>query len=150
MKNKHVDVDNARYDDQRRVMEDIVAADHCPFCLENLKKYHQQPILKEGQYWLVTTNQWPYAHTKQHFLLIYKAHVTELAGLNAESGKELLEIVQWLEKEYRAEGGGVAMRFGDTEYSAGTVAHLHVQFVVPQVEDEDFEPVRIKIGKTKK
>lgn len=147
MKNQHVDVDNARYEDQRQVMEDIMAEGHCPFCEENLKKYHKQPILKEGQFWLVTTNQWPYAHTQQHFLLIYRQHVVNLAGMDPEAGKELVELAQWLEKEYQVEGGGMAMRFGDTDYSAGTVAHLHVQFLQPSITDPDFEPVRIKIGK---
>lgn len=149
MKNAHIDIDNAREDDQRAVMQDIMAADHCPFCPENLLKYHKQPIIKDGQYWLVTTNQWPYPHTKFHFLLIYKEHVTNLAGLNPEAGKELIELTQWLEKENNVKGGGLAMRFGDTDFSAGTVAHMHVQFLVPSIEDENFEPVRIKIGKSK-
>jgi diadenosine tetraphosphate (Ap4A) HIT family hydrolase len=149
MKNVHVDVDNARKDDQRQVMEEIMAADHCPFCQENLEKYHKQPILKDGTYWLVTTNQWPYDHTRFHFLLIYKQHVTTIAEMDVEAGKELLEIAQWLEKEHSVPGGALAMRFGDTDYSAGTVAHIHVQFIVPEISDENFESVRIKVGKTK-
>lgn len=144
-----VDLDNAREDEQRQVMQDIVQAEECPFCLENLRKYHKQPILKETGFWLVTTNQWPYDHTKHHFLLIYKPHSEHLSELDPAAGRELLELVQWLEKEYHVPGGGWAMRFGDTNYSAGTVAHLHVQFVVPDVDAPDFEPTRIKIGKNK-
>lgn len=147
MKNQHVDVDNAREDDQRQVMKNIMEAGHCPFCKENLQKYHKQEIIKEGRFWLVTTNQWPYRHTKHHLLLIYREHVTDLAGLHPEAGKELFELAQWLEKKYQVKGGGLAMRFGDTDYSAGTVAHIHVQFLVPEIEAKDFEPVRIKIGK---
>lgn len=147
MKNAHVDLDNARLDDQRQVMKEIIEAGHCPFCLENLEKYHKEPIIKAGEYWIVTTNQWPYEHTQLHFLLIYKEHVTDLLGLNPMAGKELIELVQWIEKEYQVPGGGWSMRFGDTDHSAGSVAHIHVQFVVPDLSAPEFKPIRIKIGK---
>lgn len=147
---KFVDLDNARFDDQRAMMEEIIAADHCPFCLENLQKYHQEPILKEGKYWLLTTNKWPYTNTKYHFLLIHKTHIEHLLELTPEAGAELIEIAQWTAKEYDIPGGGLAMRFGDTEYSAGTVAHLHVQLLQPDIDTPGYDeaPVRIKIGKT--
>lgn len=145
-----VDLDNARLGEQKQVMREIIAAGHCPFCLENLRNYHKQPIIKETPHWLVTFNQWPYEHTKQHFLLIYKEHAEKLNELDPTAGQELIELVAWLEKEYQVPGGGWAMRFGDTNYSAGTVAHLHVQFISPDIEEDNFEPVRLKIGKTKK
>ena len=145
-----VDLDNARLDEQREVMQDIIAADHCPFCRENLAKYHKTPILREGQYWLVTTNQWPYAHTQLHLLFILKEHATELTELDPAAGAELIEHAQWAAREYDIPGGGLVMRFGDTAHSAGTVAHLHAQLVVPQLSDDDFEPVRITIGKKRK
>lgn len=147
---KYVDVDNSRKEDQKKVMENIAQADHCPFCLENLKKYHTQEILKDGQYWILTYNQWPYDHTKLHLLAIYKVHATTLAELNPESGKELIEFLAWAEKHFQVPGGGFAMRFGDTNYSAGSVVHLHVQFIVPDIDAPDFEPTRVKIGKSKK
>jgi ATP adenylyltransferase len=146
---RHVDIDNARLDEQRQVMQEIIDADHCPFCRENLDKYHKQEILKEGEFWLVTKNQWPYDFTKVHLLLIYKQHATDLSELDPESGKELLELLQWAQKEYKIPGGGWAMRFGDTDHSAGTVAHIHVQFIMPDLEHPEFKPVRIKIGKSK-
>lgn len=149
-RNLHVDLDNARLAEQRAVMEKIQAAQHCPFCPENLQKYHKQELLREGEYWIVTTNQWPYEHTKLHLLLIYRMHATTLTDLDPAAGAELFELLQWASAAYDVPGGGWAMRFGDTSYSAGTVAHLHVQFVVPDIVAPDFEPVRIKIGKNKK
>lgn len=144
-----VDLDNARYDDQRKVMEGIIDDNVCPFCRENLEKYHKQPILKQGSYWLVTKNQWPYENTRLHLLAILNEHAEKLSEVPAEAGAELLEIMQWAEEEYSIPGGGFAMRFGDTNYSAGSVAHLHAQLVVPDWEKPDFLPVRIKIGKAK-
>lgn len=147
MAQQFVDIDNAREDDQRQVMEQIIEDKQCPFCLENLRKYHKQQILKDGQYWLLTPNQWPYEFTQHHFLAILKVHAEKLADVPPEAGRELFEMMAWLEKEYAVPGGGFAMRFGDTNYSAGTVNHLHVQFIVPNLKQPGFQPVRIKIGK---
>jgi len=146
-KNTYINVNNSRGDKQRAVMENIATAEHCPFCRENLAKYHQQTILKEGKFWIVTTNQWPYKHTKHHFLLIYKVHAVKLSDLSPSAGQELFELIAELEKNYAFKGGGLAMRFGDTDYSAGTIAHLHVQLIEPDIEAENFTAVRIKIGR---
>lgn len=144
----YVDLDNARVEEQRQVMQDIIEAGHCPFCLNNLRKYHQQPILKEGKYWLVTKNQWPYENTKVHFLLIYKEHVEHISQLNPEAGAELVVLCKWISGEFSVPGGGVAIRFGDTNYSAGSVAHIHAQFIQPDISKPGYQPVRVKIGKS--
>jgi len=146
-KNQFINLANARETEQKSVMKDIADAEHCPFCRENLCKYHQQPILKEGQFWLVTTNQWPYRHTKHHFLLIYKVHAVSLSDLSPAAGQELFELIAEIEQSYAIKGGGLAMRFGDTDYSAGTISHLHVQLIEPDIESPNFVPVRIKIGR---
>ena len=145
-KNQFANVNNSREGDQTEIMKEIVDAQHCPFCEENLRKYHKEPILKEGKYWLVTKNQWPYKFTKNHFLLIYKEHAVSLQDLEPEAGAELFALAKELEKEYDIKGGGLSMRFGDTDYSAGTVNHVHVQFIEPDIMAKDFDPVRIKIG----
>jgi ATP adenylyltransferase len=150
MSDTFVDIDNAREEDQRQVMADIIANDHCPFCAENLRKYHKQPVLKETEHWVLTPNQWPYDNTKIHLLGILKVHMEKLSELTPQMGAELFEIVAWAEKEFDMPGGGFAMRFGETEYSAATVKHLHIQLLVPDIHAPNFEPTRIKIGKTRK
>lgn len=144
-----VDLDNARLDDQRQVMQQIVQNEECPFCLDNLKKYHKQPILKETSHWLLTHNQWPYENTKLHLMAIYKDHAETLREVSPAAGQELLELFQWAEAEYHIPGGGMSMRFGDTNYSAGTIKHIHAMLIWPDWEKADFQPVRIKLGKTK-
>lgn len=143
-----VDMDNARLDEQRAEMEKIIAAGHCPFCAENLHLYHKAKNLKEGKYWLVTYNQWPYENTKMQLLAIYRMHAERLQDIDPAAGEELLRFFAEIEKEYQIPGGGLAMRFGDTNYSAGTVKHIHAQFIWPDIEKPDFQPVRFKIGKT--
>jgi len=142
-----VDLDNARLDEQRQVMQEIVSQEHCPFCMENLRKYHKQQILKDGKYWILTPNQWPYDFTKVHLLAILKEHATTLAEIPAEAGHELFEMMTWAEKEFKTPGGAIGMRFGDTSHSAGTVNHIHAQFIIPDLEKPGFVPVRFKIGK---
>ena len=148
-KNQFINVANSREKEQKERMEDIIEAGHCPFCRENLCKYHQEPILKEGKFWIVTTNQWPYKHSKHHFLLIYKVHAVNLSDLSPAAGQELFELLAEIEESYQLKGGGFAMRFGDTDYSAGTINHLHIQLIEPDLTAPDFAPVRIKIGKNK-
>lgn len=145
----YVDLDNARFEDQRKVMEKIIEDGRCPFCPEFLERYHRKPIIKKGKYWTLTENQWPYDNTRVHLLAIFNIHVEHLREVPAEAGKELFELIEWAEDHYHVKGGGLAMRFGDTNYSAGTVSHLHAQFIVPDWDKDDFEPVRVKLGKRK-
>lgn len=145
-----VDLSNARVDEQRKVMQKIVEEGHCPFCPENLTLYHKQPNILEGQYWFVTKNQWPYENTLFHYLAILKRHAELISELTPEEGAELVQLFGELEKKLGAKGGAFAIRFGDTAHSAGTVRHLHAQYIVPDIDKPDFKPVRLKIGKDKK
>jgi len=149
MKNKYVDLDNTREDEQREIMKKTIEADRCPFCLENFVKYNHQPLLKETKYWFLTHNKWPYKNTKHHLLIVLKAHKEMLSELTPEEGAGLIEILAFAQEYTNAPGGGFAMRFGDTDYSAGTVSHLHAQFIVPDIDAPDFKPTRFKIGKDK-
>lgn len=145
--NGFVDLDNARVDEQRQVMKEIIEDGVCPFCTEHLKKYHPGPWVKIGQYWIVSKNRWPYDNTAHHLLLIYKEHVQSLSEVTPDAGKELITLAAELERELQIPGGGLIMRFGDTNYSAGSVNHLHAQLIMPDIGRAGFKPVRVKLGK---
>lgn len=148
-----VDLKNARYADQRAVMEEIVAAGHCPFCQDHWYKYNTpEATLKDGKHWFLVKNRWPYVNTKQHFLLITKEHIETFGELSDNARVELFELTDWAINEFTIPGGALAIRFGDTRHSAGSVQHLHAQLVHPDVENPDFEnaPVRLRIGRGKK
>ena len=147
-KRAFVDLDNARVDEQRQVMEQIIAEGKCPFCLENLQRHHPQPIIKQGKYWFLTDNRWPYENTKHHVLAISTKHVERLAELDPEAGAELFQLLGELAEKYQVPGGGIAIRFGDTDYSAGSVNHLHAHFIEPDIKADNYQPVRFKIGKS--
>ena len=146
-KTPFINLANTREEKQKSVMEEIAEAKHCPFCRENLYKYHQQPILKESKFWIVTTNQWPYPHTKHHFLLIYKVHAVNFSDLSLAAGQELFELIAEIEESYQIKGGGLVIRFGDTDYSAGTIYPALGRQRMTASDSSNFVPIRVKIGR---
>ena len=149
---KFVDFDNARYDDQKAVMAKSEAAGVCPFCMENLGKFHESPIEWEGAHWVITKNGWPYENTKVHLLAILKVHQESVNNLSAAAASELFTALNWAIKTYNIPGGGLVVRFGDSNYSAGSVQHLHAHIIQPDIFAPGYanNPVKVKIGKYKK
>lgn len=144
-----VNLDNARLKEQKSVMQRILKQKICPFCTENFRKFHKEPILKDTKSWVLTTNQWPYKNTKIHLLVIHKKHIERVEEMDKTAGEELIGLIQWAEKEYSIRGGGVAMRFGDIRVNGGTIAHLHVQIASAKITESDdpgYKKVKFRIG----
>jgi ATP adenylyltransferase len=129
-----------------KVIEKIQKDNVCPFCPENLSKYHKNPILKEGKYWLLTNNMYPYEGAKYHAILIHKSHITSVAEISADAWAELKTLTDWFIKEKNIPGGALLLRFGDTAYTGASVSHLHAQLVSPDGEKKDRKPIRARIG----
>jgi len=149
-KKVYVDLAHARTPDQLAVMSRITAEGVCPFCPENLAKYHHKEIIREGKFWVLTLTQWPKSNTRIHLLAIYKFHAETLSEMNPQAGVELFELLTWAEAFFKVIGGMFFLRFGESSYSGASVKHLHVQFVVPDMGKPDFEPVRFKVGTVRK
>lgn len=151
-KNKYINISAVRRDDQRKVMEEIRDQGHCPFCPENLPKYHKSPILKEGKFWLLTENQWPYDKIKHQMLAIYKTHIEHITEMDPEAGRELIEIFAEEALKRKMAGGGVAIRFGssaDGNYGS-SVLHIHAHLIEPDLKAlGETEAWRFKFGQPK-
>lgn len=150
--NKFINMTAVRREDQKGVMEEIKKQGHCPFCRENLDKYHKNPILKEGKFWLLTENQWPYEKVKHQLLAIYKTHVEHIKDLDPEAGSELLQMFAEEAEKRNIEGGGVAIRFGKSEHGnyGSSVLHIHAHLVEPDLQKlEEAEAWRFKFGQPK-
>jgi ATP adenylyltransferase len=117
----------------------------CPFCPERLAKYHKNPILKEGTFWLLTDNMYPYDGAKYHELLIHKVHITSLDKIAPEAWLELKSLVDWFIAEKKIPGGALLMRFGDTAYTGASVTHLHAN-LISSSGDADRKPILARIG----
>lgn len=141
-----VNLDNARFEDQKKVMEDIVDDGVCPFCEEHLTKYHKQEILRSGEHWLLTYNQWPYDNTTLHLLAIAKYHAVHLSDMKPGAAEELFDLLRWAETNFAISFGGVCMRFGDTKKTGATVDHLHAHFIVPEENLPKDKKVRFKVS----
>jgi diadenosine tetraphosphate (Ap4A) HIT family hydrolase len=149
---RFINISSIRREDQRKVMEEIEKNNHCPFCLENLPKYHKNPIIKEGEFWLLTENQWPYAKTKHQLLAIYKTHIEHIAEMDPRSAAELFEMFKEEAVKRKIHGGGVAMRFGQSEDGnyGSSVLHIHAHLIEPDLKalDQD-ESFKFKFGQPK-
>lgn len=143
----YVNLNHARTDDQRGIMQQIVDDSTCPFCPESLEKYHKQPILKKSRHWIVTTNQWPYRNTDAHYLLIARVHAETITELPGGAFEDLGEQIQDLVRQKKLTYGAVGMRFGDTQHTGATVSHLHVHLVHPSPSIPAGESVRFKMSK---
>ena len=150
---KFVIMNNIRREDQKKVMDEIAAQKHCPFCPENLAKYHKNPIIKEGKFWIFTDNQWPYEKVKHQLLAIYKTHIEHIKEMDPEAGAELIQFFQEEAVKRNIPGGVVAIRFGSNpEYGSygNSVLHIHAHMVEPDLsalgEDESW---KMKFGQSK-
>ncbi len=144
-----VNLKNARVEEQYRVMETIQKGQFCPFCSENLSKSLLEPVVKRGEYWHIRKNRWPYKNTRVHLLIIHNTHTEKLSEITPEAAKELFELAQWVEEEYKISGGGLCLRFGDISVNGGTVLHLHFHLITAEItekEDPKYQKVRFKVG----
>ena len=143
-----VELGNARIDEQRQVMETIQDRQECPFCPENLDKYHRAEIIRKGALWVLTRNQWPYENTTEHLLAIATYHAETIADLREGSFDELQGHMTWAEKELDIKSGAVALRFGDISQNGATVNHLHAHIIAPTPHTKETavnKKVRFKI-----
>lgn len=150
--NRFINLLSVRREDQRVVMEEIKEQGHCPFCRENLEKYHKNPILKEGKFWYLTENQWPYEKIKHQLLAIYKTHIEHLTEIDPDAGRELFEMFAEEARKRDFAGGGVAMRFGSSEHGnyGSSVLHIHAHLIEPDLEKlEETEAWKFKFGQPK-
>ena len=142
--NKYVDIENARGEEYRKLITQIIEDDVCPFCEENLEKYHREPIIRKTNFWILTKNQNKYPGAKTHLVAILRHHAKDLSDMKSGAMEDLIDLFIWVQKHYKIKGGGFSMRFGETALSGASVKHLHAQFFEPE------DLVTIFIGKSKK
>ena len=116
-----------------KVIDTIEKKGCCPFCPEDFK-YHKNPILKKQGSWIITENSWPYKNTRYHFLLINQPHKEKFGEILQEDFESLRKLINWAIRKYKLQGGALAMRFGNTDYTGATVSHLHAHLIYPEVD----------------
>ena len=109
-------------------------------------KYHTRPIIKEGRYWVITENFEPYKGSKHHLLAVSKKHVQHFEKLSPAAQAELFKLFGDETRRRKILGGALFMRFGNTDYTGGTVEHLHSQLISGGKRGEGKEPLIPYLG----
>lgn len=142
---------HAREEEQIRVMLKIQQDKVCPFCWENLEKYHPKPVLKKGVWWWLSENAWPYKGAKAHFIFFYRNHVKNLSQINPFAFNELWELASWAERIYNLKGYALFIRSGRMEETGSSVQHIHAQLIAGSSQQgPDSEALKVKLGYRKK
>lgn len=144
--NKLMHFKNAREPQQLSKMLKAKKLGVCPFCPKYYKEFHTAPIIKENKNWILTKNDYPYDGSKIHLLLIHKKHIEKIKDLKSEASKELFEIISWVEKEFKINGGSVFMRFGNIKYTGATISHLHAHIIMGTKEGRRTEKLKVPVG----
>jgi len=137
--------ENARTAEQRAEMARLDAAGICLFCPEELARHPRQRILLSTRHWTATPNEFPYAGTSLHLLLIPDQHASDLLELSDEVRADF-----WVALAAVAEAGelrhyGLGVRNGDCRLTGATIEHVHAHVLVGSA-DEDAAPVRMRFS----
>lgn len=138
------DLDAARSEEQREYMEGLEAAGICVFCPEHFARYHREPIERSGQHWYVTKNDYPYAGTTAHYLIVPHVHVETFDQLPDEAGAELWAMKRWLVELLAPLATATVERSGRIECNGGSVGHMHIHFVA--LDEAPEETVRFRVS----
>ena len=128
----------ARSDEQREYMDDLERRGICVFCPE----HNRAKVEIEGEHFYVTRNLWPYRGTREHWLIVPRAHVRAFDELPDEAAVELWALKRRLKGDARATA--TVERSGDMRYNGGSVAHLHIHFVT--LDESPERTVRFRVS----
>lgn len=137
---------NSRTDAQRRDMLDLESRGVCLFCPEHLAADPEQRIVLTTEHWVATPNEFPYAGTRLHLLLVPKAHVVDLLDLDDAARADFWTALEAVRRDHGLFYYGLGARNGDCRFTGGTIAHVHVHVVVGDVDDPHHQPVRFKLS----
>ena len=133
-------LDAARSEEQRAYMERLEADGICIFCPE----HQRSQVELSGEHWYVVPNDYPYAGTVAHYLIVPHRHVTSFDELPDAAGAELWAIKRQLKAELDPLATATVERSGDMRFNGGSVAHLHTHFVALPAEPE--QTVRFRVS----
>jgi len=133
MRKKLVNIRNARQGEYRKVIEEIAKTGKCPFCKENFK-YHKKPIYKRKNDWFLTNNSWPYKNTNYHLIILGDEHKENFSEITKKDLESVTYLINWAIKKWKIKGGGITMRFGETDYTGASVSHIHFHIISPKID----------------
>ena len=150
MDGRQVNVDHAHTSEYREMLERIERDGVCPFCVDFCQgkppTYHPNQTLIETKWWVVTENVRKYEGVTHQLLFVPKIHVIEPWQLPEDAWAELQYVTREVAQMENLPAGAFMMRFGDTDFTGGSVTHLHAQLVVGVSRKESAEPLLVYCG----
>ena len=123
-------MEHGRSEEQLKVMRQIQQDGVDPFSWDLLHRYHREPVIRQGEFWLITPNDYPYEGAVLHLLLIYRDRVRQISEIEPAGWSELQDHLRWIEQEHQLGHGTLLMRFGEPAATGGSVDHLHLHVIV--------------------
>lgn len=147
MKTKFVNIKNARKGEYENIIKKIASTGKCPFCKENFK-YHKKPIYRTKGKWFLTNNSWPYKNTKHHLIILGTEHKENFSELTNKDLEAVGFLAKFAIEKWKIKGGGIAVRFGNTNYTGASVSHIHFHIISPLInkKTKQAEVVNFPIG----
>ena len=134
-------LDNARHPEQAERMRQLERDGTCLFCVPD----DPQVVLATPD-WVVQHNDFPYAGTRLHLLIVSRRHVPDLLDLTDAELAAFWVVGRQLRERFALGYYGLGARCGDCRFTGGTIEHVHVHLIVGDVDDPDHEPVRLKLS----
>jgi ATP adenylyltransferase len=135
---------NFRVDEQLAEMRRLEGEGVCLFCPEQLSTAPE--VLHRTALWTIVPNRYPYRETRLHLLLVPDEHVTDMADLAEDSQRDFWSALRWVKLHYGLEHYGLAARNGESEFTGGTIRHLHIHLLQGDVDDPAHQGVRVRLS----
>lgn len=137
--------DNARNEDQKRIIQEFLEKGEDPFKYENFITIPGNEIVKVTPDWYAFKNQWPYKGAEHHVTIVSKRNIATIEKLLKSEVISLYTLQAQLIEEFGIKGGAFCMRFGDPILSGTTVTRLHGHLFGPHKD----ETITFHIGQFK-
>jgi ATP adenylyltransferase len=139
-------LDNYRTAEQLAEMRRLEAAGLCLFCPEGLRSRSAQQVLFRTRHWTALPNDFPYAGTSLHVLLVPGQHVGDVLDLDADVQADFWVALAQVRERYGLTHYGLGLRNGDCRYTGATIVHVHAHVMVGDPAAEPEVPVRMRLS----
>jgi ATP adenylyltransferase len=138
--------DNYRTAEQLAEMRRLEAAGICLFCPRSLREHARQRVIIETAHWSVTPNEFPYAGTRLHLLVVPRQHVNDLLDLDEEALSDFWATLRLIREQFDLGHYGLGVRNGNCSFTGATIAHVHAHVLVGDPSLEPEVPVRMRFS----
>ena len=66
-------------------------------------------------------------------MILGEKHRENFSELKKRDFEAVSYLAKWAIKKYKIKGGALAVRFGDTDFTGASVAHLHFHIISPEI-----------------